>query len=622
MLILKEMFLYLLAFIYFLFSSLLFANINIENNEVNLQEFDVGYYIDKSEQLQFEQIKDKKFMSVPNKNSFSHYDTHLWLKVKITNKSEKEQRLFLHHNDSYRLKKITFYETQNNQLLNTFDINLSNLNDIQEMYGADAIYKFKLDVNKTKTIYIQATSFIYQYYSLMLFDEKHSAQYLTSNHLPIVLILSILTGLMLYHLILYFMTLFREYLYYSLYLLFNILWGSYEYGIMGKYLGWYGELYATLHFIIILSILSLGFFIKSVLQMPKLYPIENKVANFILILLTMNLGYLFIDPYEVFFIFNILMNIVAILYFGMLISLYRKKNQFIAYILSAQIFLLIFGYIAFAFYQGVISYNFWTRHSYMIGILLDTFTFAYLLSHRIKLLQEENKKGIHKTKRLQALSELLENISHQWRQPLTRINASVMHLAIEMKKNNIKNPKMDKKLDDIENLSVYLSQTIDDFKSLYRQDREVSQFNVKSAIQDALILMVDDYKKHNIEVVVHAPSNIYLNNYLNEFKQVLQVILNNAKDALLEQKNSNPNILIFVIKEQKEIILQISNNGGEIDEMIMDKIFNAHFTTKKQGEGIGLFMSQKIVTELMNASLTCHNIAEGVCFEMRFEIKD
>jgi len=316
------------------------------------------------------------------------------------------------------------------------------------------------------------------------------------------------------------------------------------------------------------------------------------------------------------------MNIVAVIYISVIVSLYRKKAKLISYIILAQVWFVIFGYIGLSFYQGFSDYNFLTRHSYILGILLDTFAFSYLLSHRIKLLQEENKKGIHKTKRLQALSELLENISHQWRQPLTHINSSVMHLAIEMKKNKIENPKMEKKLNEIENLSVYLSQTIDDFKSLYRQDREVTHFNLKHAIKDALKVMDDEYKKHNINIVVQVSADIYLNNYLNEFKQVLQVILNNAKDALVEQQTIEPNILIFAIQEEKEVVLQLSNNGGAIGESIIDKIFDAHFTTKQQGEGIGLCMSQKIIKELMSGSLTCHNISEGACFEMRFKIED
>lgn len=286
----------------------------------------------------------------------------------------------------------------------------------------------------------------------------------------------------------------------------------------------------------------------------------------------------------------------------------------------SQVWFILFGYIGFSFYEGLIDYNFWTRYSYILGILLDTFAFAYLLSHRIKLLQEESKKSKHKTKRLQALSELLENISHQWRQPLTRINASVMNISIEMKKNNINNNHIEKKLDDIENLSVYLSQTIDDFKSLYRKDRKISQFNLHNSIQNSISLLGDEYKKHHIKIVVQLANDIYLNNYLNEFKQVLQVILNNAKDTLLEHETTNPTILIVAIKEQEHVSLQISNNGGEINSMIMHKIFNAHFTTKKQGEGIGLFMSQKIVKELMGGSLTCENIEEGVCFQMKFKI--
>jgi len=621
-LIQKEMFLNLFIKLYFLFSSFLFANINIENNKVDLQKFDVAYYVDESKKLNFKAIQKEPFTVAKNEKPLSHNDTHLWIKIKVRNKSTKKQKLFLHHHNAYRLKYIKFYETQENKLVNSFQMNMSDTNDTQHMVGTDAIYRFSLAFHETKTIYIQAISFTYQYYSLMLFDEKHSIKYLTSGHFSIVFILSILTGLMFYHSILYLMTFFKDYLYYSLFLFFNIIWGSYEYGLMGKYLGWYGETYATLHFLILLSLISLGFFIKSVLQMSKLYPTENKYMNIAIGLFVLNLGYIWIDVHKILFVIIIFMNIVAVIYISVIVSLYRKKAKLISYIIIAQIWFVIFGYIGLSFYQGFSNYNFWTRHSYILGILLDTFAFSYLLSHRIKLLQEENKKGIHKTKRLQALSELLENISHQWRQPLTRINSSVMHIAIEMKKNKIEHPKIEKKLNDIENLSVYLSQTIDDFKSLYRQDREVTHFNLKRAIEDTVKLMGDEYKKHTIEIVVQVSDDIYLNNYLNEFKQVLQVILNNAKDALLEQQTINPNILIFAMQEEKQIVLQLSNNGGEIERAVIDKIFDAHFTTKKHGEGIGLFMSQKIIKELMNGSLTCHNIPEGACFEMKFKIED
>ncbi|HHD82433.1 MAG TPA: hypothetical protein ENK82_06415 [Campylobacterales bacterium] len=580
----------------------------------------MAYYVDESKVMDFESIQQQDFTAAPNKKSFSHYDTHLWLKVEVSNQSAKQQVLYLHHQDAYRLKQITFYETQNNVLLNSFDINLSNDLDRAEMYGTAAIYKFTLEQNQTKTIYIQATSFIYQYYKLALFDEKHSAQYLVSSHLIIVIVLSILTGLMLYHFILYLMTFFKEYLYYSLYLFFNVTWGSYEYGLLGKYFGWYGEVYAVLHFIVIFSIISLGLFIKSVFQMPKFYPTENRFINIMIIMLIMNFSYILINPYEILFIFIIVMNIVAIMYMGVIISLYRKKAQFISYVIFAQIWLIIFGYTALVFYQGFIDYNFWTRNSWILGIFVDTFAFSYLLSHRIKTLQEENKKSKYKSKRLEALSELLENISHQWRQPLTRINASVMRIGLEMKKNKMSNVNIDKKLNDIEELSVYLSKTIDDFKSLYNKDRTSKLFNLRDAIESSIEMIQSDFQKNRIEVTVEVSHDIYLNSYVNEFQQVLQVIFNNAQDALISNDTQNPHVLIVSEKRDKEVYLQISNNGGEIDPAFIGKIFDAHFSTKQKGEGIGLFMSQKIVKELMDATLTCHNIPHGVCFEMVFKL--
>ena len=604
--------------LYLILSTFILANVTIKNNEVTFKNFEVSYYVDEGKQLKFNQIQKQTFTKGSNRKSFSSQSTHLWIQIKINNQSSTTQKLFLHHTNAYRLSHIKFYEMQKDTLLKKFDMNLSKKSDSKYMYGTDAIYKFILHPNESKTIYIQAISFVYQYCNLMLFDERHSAQHLASQNLSIVIILGILIGLMFYHFILYLITLFKDYLYYSLYLFFNILWGSYEYGIMGKYFGWYGEKIFIFDLMIIFAVISLSFFIKNIIQAPKLYPTENKLINLIIIIFTLNFCYIFIDIYNTLYFFVITMTLIGILYAGIIISLYHKRDRYIPYILFAQIWFMFFGLISLAFYEGVINYNFLTRHSFILGIFLDTFAFSYLLSHRIRLVQEENKKNIHKSKRLKALSELLENISHQWRQPLTRINSSVMHISIEMKKNNIHNNNINKKLDNIEELSVYLSQTIDDFKSLYRKDREMSQFNLYDSIQSSLHLVQAEYQKFNIEITLNINKNLYIEGYINEFKQVLQVILHNAKDALIHKKIKRPQIDIFAYQENKHITLEISNNGGRIDEDIIEKIFDAHFTTKKNGEGIGLFMSQKILQELMHTSLTCNNIMGGVCFKIKF----
>jgi len=607
-----------LIVLYFLLSTFIFARVSIEEPEINFQNFEVEYYVDEHKNLDFTEIQSKNFTKARNKKSFSSQSTHLWIKIKIENKSLKTQKLFLHHTNAYRLSYIKFYEMQKEMLINSFDMNLSNQNESQHMYGSDAIYTFKLHANESKTIYIEATSFIYQYCNIMLFDAQHSSQHLASQNLAIVVILGILTGLMFYHFILYCITFFKDYLYYSLYLFFNILWGSYEYGIMGKYFGWYGADFFIFDLMIIFAIIALSFFIKNILQTAKLYPMENRLINLMIVIFTLNLGYVFINIYTTLYLFVISMSIVSTIYIGIIISLYYKKDRYISYILFAQIWFMFFDIISLAFYEGFITYNFFTRYSFILGIFLDTFAFSYLLSHRIRLVQEENKKNIHKTKRLEALSELLENISHQWRQPLTRINSSIMYIAVEMKRNNIKNNNINKKLDNIESLSVYLSQTIDDFKSLYRKDREISLFNLYDAIQSSLQLIEPDYQRMHIQVEINMDRNLYIEGYINEFKQVLHVIFHNAKDALIHNQTTDPSLNIFAYRKNKYITLEISNNGGEIDESVIEKIFDAHFTTKKQGEGIGLFMSQKILKELMNTSLSCKNISKGVCFQITF----
>ena len=103
----------------------------------------------------------------------------------------------------------------------------------------------------------------------------------------------------------------------------------------------------------------------------------------------------------------------------------------------------------------------------------------------------------------------------------------------------------------------------------------------------------------------------------------MQVILNlikNAEDALLENSINNPKIIITI----KDRILTLSDNAGGIPKDIIDKIFEPYFSTKtkKDGTGLGLYMSKIIIQEHCAGKIYVENEENGAKFTIILENND
>ncbi len=245
------------------------------------------------------------------------------------------------------------------------------------------------------------------------------------------------------------------------------------------------------------------------------------------------------------------------------------------------------------------------------------------LNNELKItLKEELKKSKDKDKmifqqsKLSSMGEMLENISHQWRQPLSQINSAVLILDDEIYKEKIQNTSIQKKLDEIETMTEYMSNTINDFKNFYKDDKIKQNFNLLESINTIIPLIDASLKYNNIEIEIKVNKNIKINGFKNEFEQAILVILNNAKDVLISRDIKFPKIEVYSTTIDNMHQLKISDNAGGIEENIIDRIFEPYFTTKHkaQGTGLGLYLSKTILEDNMNAKVYVKNCNDGACF--------
>jgi signal transduction histidine kinase len=163
-----------------------------------------------------------------------------------------------------------------------------------------------------------------------------------------------------------------------------------------------------------------------------------------------------------------------------------------------------------------------------------------------------------------------------------------------------------------------MSQTIDDFRNFYKPSKEKKLFNIKESIIQSSKIVNASLEKYGIKFEIFG-EDLQLDSYENEFEQVVVNILNNAIDAKIVKSNSekfDARIEINIFKENDNIVISIFNNCGNIDEQIIERIFEPYFTTKfeNQGTGIGLYMTKVIVEKNMNGKIQAKNLNDGVEF--------
>jgi signal transduction histidine kinase len=236
--------------------------------------------------------------------------------------------------------------------------------------------------------------------------------------------------------------------------------------------------------------------------------------------------------------------------------------------------------------------------------------------------QEEIEKNREKEQllveksRFIALGEMISNIAHQWRQPLSELSSILMNIKFKHNLGVLDTNTMQKKSDEADKVLEYMSHTIDDFRNFFMPKKEKEEFFLHNIMNSVMTIISSSLENNKIVVTMEIDKDIKINTYLNEYQQVVLNIMKNAKDVLVCNDIKNSYIKIKAYKENKVIVLTIEDNGGGIVTKPKNKIFEPYFTTKSQadGTGIGLYMSKIIIDKNMNGKLKVTNTNVGAKF--------
>jgi C4-dicarboxylate-specific signal transduction histidine kinase len=229
---------------------------------------------------------------------------------------------------------------------------------------------------------------------------------------------------------------------------------------------------------------------------------------------------------------------------------------------------------------------------------------------------EQHNKILTQQSKMAALGEMIGNIAHQWRQPLMELSSILINTEAKIKiQHNISNDEILEVIDRSNHILKYMSNTIDDFRNFFAKDKEKTKYKISEQIKRTVNILECTLDNKNIKINIILKHNPTIYGYKNEYSQVLINIILNAKDVLVQRDVKNGLIEVTVYEKEGHCITEILDNGGGISEKYIDDIFKPFVTfEKKDGTGIGLFMSKLMVENNMNGTLSATNEQNGAKF--------
>ncbi|NQY23149.1 MAG: sensor histidine kinase [Campylobacteraceae bacterium] len=259
------------------------------------------------------------------------------------------------------------------------------------------------------------------------------------------------------------------------------------------------------------------------------------------------------------------------------------------------------------------------NQTYLIHLVfpIDVLFFAFAISYKLKQSELKRLKNesllIHQNK-LASMGEMIANIAHQWRQPLTHLSYAYMNVQTAFEHDKLDKEYFDKKSCEIVGQIEFMSNTINDFRDFFQSNKKTNDFEIKAICEKTYALFESSFSHSNILFTIKSTGNTKIHSYENEFSQVVFNILNNAKQQLLKEDIQKPSIFLTIEEKQQYISIEIEDNAKGIKEENLNKIFEPYFSTKDNGMGLGLYMSKVIIEDHMKAKLGVKNSKNGAVF--------
>ena len=602
-----------------LFNSLLFSNtIEIEKDKISSVLPYTQYTLVKNINEKPIDLKNNSWKKNKKDIILNPDNLAFWMKFKVKKSKNTLNKLYLMFDREFNFK-IEYYLQQDNRILKNINVGYYKRQEKADFIRPHHIFSLPLTNNREYTIFIKVQSLNNKILQCSILSDSDINHFYNTYNMVQSMFLGAVIIILLSNFALFMITKFKPYIYYIFY---NISATIYFASFLGYIKAYSSIPMGYINMLLVFSVVGAFIFIGRLVQQLFNYKIKfpriNKLIFYIQLYLLVNLLIYMFFIYHANFIyvhlcfvfFPILLPIYYLIFLGSLLYLtYKEKNLMALFYVINWTF---FGFIALI--QVAIDQNFFSLESQPIfilelGLIIESVLLSLFLALRMKEIEKlKNQKQtlLIQQNKLASMGEMISAIAHQWRQPLSEINGVVLDLDIDYRKEILDAQRMENHLNEIEKITDYLSQTINDFLEFSNSHKILSTFFLSDIVKKCEEI-------GNLKIDYDSNDDIQIHGHKSELLQALLIITKNSTDACKE-KNIIPKITIHSYIKKELIYISIKDNGGGIEKNIINEIFNPYFTTKhpSKGTGLGLYILKMIIQENMQGTVNLSNHKHGV----------
>ena len=561
--------------------------------------------------------KDKKSF-----DTFENLEKAYWARLLVTNSTSEAKAYYLLSENKFTYH-IEFFLVKDGQTVDYQEDGVVSKNPSRSFNTSHIIFPLTLAPHEEVEVYFKIQNYNKIDIDFILVTKEYLLDFYQSYNMVEGLFFGGMLIMLFYNLFLYFLLKFRAYLYYVLYTFWLMVYFIGFFGFSQRYFPdhtWMFYLSSGSFFI------AMTLFVQSILnlkeQLPPIYKILNFFIGYFVVSTLVNI---FVLEIEAFFyaqlLFNLFFIMVSIYGFFIIVSTYYlavyQKDKI------ARVYTLVWSVVALSsltlpvIYLHVLEVEVPADYILQFIMLFEVLCFSFILAYKIKEMEREKlvqQKLLVEQGKLASMGEMISTIAHQWRQPLSEINGVVLNVDVDHRRERLTQERLDKHINEIEEVTAYLSKTIYDFINFFNHNKAIELFYLSEVLQQSHKLALFS-GGDNILVFNTINENVQMTGYKSELIQSLLIVINNAVDAC--NKEATPGKIVittFLLGEQLNIIVE--DNGGGVSEEVLEDIYTPYFTTKHEskGTGLGLYILKMIIEESMHGSVNIFNGNEGaVC---------
>lgn len=252
-----------------------------------------------------------------------------------------------------------------------------------------------------------------------------------------------------------------------------------------------------------------------------------------------------------------------------------------------------------------------------LGLALISIAIISSIAWHFSRLNRALNQLLYLRNRQENIGETINNISHQWKQPLNSLGFQMMRIEQIIGSDKSPNDEILKITENSQNTLQFMADTVDTFQGFLSTHTKTELFSPDGAINDTLRLLHDNFKAHHITVKTDLDPSLKILGNTADFTNVLLSILINAREVFSQRTISTPTIDLSLIETEKFCTITISDNAGGIEAQPIHTIFNLGISGKKDDKsGLGLYIAKKIIVDKLHGEISVSNTGQGAEFKL------